>query len=124
MENRTVYCSTRRFEGDDVTKTKLTLDFSQVTETELIEYAIDALVIKWQGAIRRKKDAKVPSEATYKVPKPGTRAAAQMLPFDALVMACGGNRELATSVVNKAGSVEKALELFKSVLEDFESDGE
>lgn len=124
MDNRIIYCSTRRFEGDDAVKTKLTLDFQNVSETDLIEYAIDALVIKWQGAIRRKKDAKVPSEATYLVPKPGTRAAAQMLPFDALVMACGGNKELALSVVNKAGSVEKALELFKAVLEDFESEGE
>lgn len=74
MENRTVYCSTKRFEGDDATKTALTLDFSQVTEKDLVEYAIDALVIKWQSAIRRKKDAKVPTEATYVVPKPGTRA--------------------------------------------------
>jgi len=78
MENKTIFCSTKRFEGDDATKTKLTLDMSNVSETELVEYAVDALVIKWQASIRRKKDVKVPTEATYIVPKPGTRAATQM----------------------------------------------
>ena len=84
MENRTVFCSTKRFEGDDAVKTKLTLDMSNVSEAELVEYAIDALVIKWQASVRRKKDAKVPTEATYNVPKPGTRAAAVMSDEDML----------------------------------------
>lgn len=78
MENRTVYCSTKRFEGDDAIRTKLIIDMSKVTETDLVEYAIDALIIKWQASIRRKKDAKIPTEATYIVPKPGTRAQATM----------------------------------------------
>ncbi len=82
MDNRTVYCSTKRFEGDDAIKTKLTLDMSNVTETELVEYAVDALVIKWQASVRRKKNAEVPTEATYVVPKPGTRAVPVMSDSD------------------------------------------
>ena len=78
MDNRIVYCSTKRFEGDDAVKTTLTLDMSGVTEKELVEYAVDALIIKWQSSIRRKKSEKVPTTATYKVPKPGTRAATVM----------------------------------------------
>jgi hypothetical protein len=66
------------FEGDNAVRTRLTLDMSDVSETELVEYAVDALIIKWQASIRRKKTASVPTEATYIVPKPGTRAAAQM----------------------------------------------
>jgi hypothetical protein len=82
MDNKIVYCSTKRFEGDDAVRTTLTLDMSNVTEAELVEYAVDALVIKWQASIRRKKDAEVPTKATYLVPKPGTRAAAVMSPED------------------------------------------
>jgi len=78
MNNREVFCSTKRFEGDDAVKTKLTLDMSGVTEADLVEYATDALVIKWQASIRRKKNASVPTEATYVVPKPGTRASTVM----------------------------------------------
>ena len=74
VANKVVYCNTKRFEGDDATRTKLTLDFTGVTKDELVEYAVDALVIKWQSSVRRKKDEKVPAEATFKVPKPGTRA--------------------------------------------------
>lgn len=121
MENQTVFCSTKRFEGDDAVKTKLTLDMSNVTETDLVAYAVDALVIKWQSAIRRKKDVKVPTEATYMVPKPGTRSAATMTPFDALLLICGNNKDMALGIVNKAGSVEKALELFQGVLADYEA---
>lgn len=115
MDNKVVYCSTRRFDGDDAVKTKLTLDFSGVTEAELIEYAIDALVIKWQSAIRRKKAEKVPAEATYKVPKPGTRQTA-MTPFEMLVSLFGKERVL--QLVNKAGGeVDKVVKQFKALLE-------
>jgi hypothetical protein len=117
MENRIVYCNTKRFEGDDAVRTRLTLDFADVTEKDLVEYAIDALVIKWQSSIRRKKDEKVPTEATYKVPKPGTRAAATTTPFDALCI-IAGSKELALKLVNKAGSVEKALALFKAIIDE------
>ena len=115
MDNRIVYCSTRRFEGDDAVKTKLTLDMSGVSEAELVEYAIDALIIKWQASIRRKKGESVPTEATYKVPKPGTRAAATMTPFEMLTSIFG--KEKALELVTKAGSVEKAVEVLKGFIE-------
>ena len=99
LENRVIYCNTRRFAGDDAVKTKLTLDMSGVTKDDLIEYAIDSLVIKWQTSIRKKKNASVPSEATYKVPKPGTRAAAEM-----------SDEEMLMALAKKFGSVEKVEE--------------
>ena len=114
MENKTIFCSTKRFEGDDATKTKLTLDMSNVSETELVEYAVDALVIKWQASIRRKKGEVVPTEATYKVPKPGTRAAATLSPFEMLTSIFGKDKAL--QLVNEYGSVENVVEALKDFL--------
>ena len=110
IANRVVACKTRRFEGDDATMTNLTLDFSAVTKDDLIEYAIDTLVIKWQNSIRRKKDAIVPKAATYKVPKPGVRMAATMTPFEMLVGLFGKDKALL--LVNKAGgNVENVIKM-------------
>jgi len=103
------------FEGDDATKTKLTLDFANVSEQELVEYAIDALVIKWQNSIRRKKNSKIPTEATYVVPKPGTRAAATLTPYQMLEALFG--KEKCLDLVNKAGGdVDAVIEMFKSII--------
>lgn len=125
-QNKVVYCNTKRFDGDDSVRTKLTLDFSNVTEADLIEYAVDALVIKWQNSIRRKKESKVPAEATYIVPKPGTRAVAASTPFDALCTITTGmvggdaakGKQLALDFINKSGSVEAALLTFQNLIED------
>jgi len=114
MENREVFCSTKRFEGDDAVKTKLTLDMSGVSETELVEYAVDALIIKWQSSVRRKKNESVPTTATYKVPKPGTRAAAVVTPFEMLTSIFG--KEKALQLVNEYGTVEKVVEALKDFL--------
>lgn len=103
VENQVVYCNTKRFEGDEATRTKLTLDFSNVTKDELVSYAIDALVIKWQASVRRKKTEKVPTEATYVVPKPGTRTAAVM-----------SDEQMLAALVKKygpAGALEKLQEM-------------
>uniref|UniRef100_A0A6M3KQQ5 Uncharacterized protein n=1 Tax=viral metagenome TaxID=1070528 RepID=A0A6M3KQQ5_9ZZZZ len=121
MKDRVVYCSTKRFEGDDAVKTSLTLDMSGVTETDLVEYAIDALIIKWQASIRRKKDVEVPTVATYKVPKPGTRAAAVMSPFEMLVIQFG--QERADWMVAKFGSAEDAVEALQKQLDEMEAEG-
>ena len=118
LADRVVACKTRRFEGDDAVMTSLTLDFSGVTKDDLVEYAIDALVIKWQSSIRRKKDVTVPKTATYKVPKPGVRAAATLTPFEMLAGLFGKDRALA--MVNKAGSVEKVIEMLGIVTEEVE----
>lgn len=122
MENRTVYCSTKRFEGDDAVKTALTLDFSNVSEKDLVEYAIDSLVIKWQNAIRRKKDAAVPTKATYLVPKPGTRAAQAMSKLDMLYSLFG--KEKVIALINKAGGdVDGVIAQFDALLDDMEAEG-
>lgn len=72
MENRTVLCSTT---VNDVTyKTKLTLDFSKVTQDDILQYAIRSLVIRVQDTWRR-KEAKPPAEFTFQVQSPGTRYA-------------------------------------------------
>lgn len=123
MENVVVYASTAMFKGADAIKTKLTIDMSDLTEQDLIEYAVDSLKIKWQSSIRRKKDSVIPAEATYKAPRAGTRSAPQMLPMDALVMVCGGNKELAIALSNKAGGADKALAMFQNIAADMEADG-
>jgi hypothetical protein len=121
MDNRVVFCSTKRFEGDDAVRTELTLDMSGVTAEELVEYAIDALIIKFQASIRRKKDANVPTKATYRVPKPGTRATATLSPFDMLVKQFGMDR--ANWAVAKFGTAEAAVEALQKVLDEMESEG-
>lgn len=75
---KVVAVNTRMFQGDDATRTNLTIDASALSEEEMFEYVIDSAVIKWQSAIRRKKDSVIPREATYIVPKPGTRSVATM----------------------------------------------
>ena len=53
-------------------RTQLTMDFKEVSDTDILGYAIDALVVKWQAKVRRA--GHVPAEDTYIVPKLGTRA--------------------------------------------------
>jgi hypothetical protein len=114
-----VYCSTRRFEGDDAVRTKLTLDFSSLTEQDVIDMAIDSAVIKWQGAIRRKKNEKVPSEATYVVPRPGSRTAPTMSKLDMLYNVFG--KEKVIGLINKAGGdVDAVVEKLTALLDEME----
>mgnify|MGYP003609396437 CR=1 FL=1 len=69
-----VTCSTRRYMGDDAVETELTLDYSNIRLDELITKAIKSDVISWQASYRNKTTAtKVPTSATYVVPKPGRR---------------------------------------------------
>lgn len=118
MEKKVVvYCNTKRFEGDDAKRTKLTVDFSGLTEDDILSMATDSAVIKWQASVRRKKDALVPSEATYVVPKPGTRAAIAMTPFEMLVQLFGKDKVIA--LVNEAdGDIDAVVEKFKSILDE------
>lgn len=116
-----VYVSTRMFEGDDPVKTKLTIDVSSLTDQDILEYAVDSLKIKWQNALRRKKDSKIPAEATYVAPKPGSRSAPTLTPYQALEVAFGKERMLA--LVNAAnGDVEAVIKKFQCLLNDVEED--
>jgi len=70
-----VILKTKRFEDDDAVETKLTLDYSQCTIEDLLAKAIKSDKISWQASFRNKKadNISIPAEATYVVPKVGTR---------------------------------------------------
>jgi hypothetical protein len=65
---------TKATEDDTAVETILTLDFSSLSEDDVYEIAAQSAVIKWQGNARRAKE--IPTTATYKVPRPGTRGSA------------------------------------------------
>ena len=118
MEKKVVvYCNTKRFDGDDAVRTKLTVDFSGLTDEDILSLATDSAIIKWQAGIRRKKDAIVPTEATYVVPKPGTRAATTMTPLEMLIQLFG--KEKVMALINAAGGdVDSVIEKFKGLLDE------
>lgn len=69
-------CETKRFKDDDGIKTELTLDCSDLNQRDFIEYALQSLVIKWQGnarrnALKQEGAVAIPAKAFWKVPKPG-----------------------------------------------------
>lgn len=64
--------STKAFAEGDAVLTELTLDFEGLSNEDILEIAAQAAVVKWQGTARKLKV--IPSVATYKVPKPGTRS--------------------------------------------------
>ena len=113
MEKKvTVTCRTRRFEGDGETVTELTLDFSDLSEEDIFNMAADSAVIKWQAAARRaalKKDGAVaiPTQATYIVPKPGTRATGEV----------SAEKAVKTILRKAGGDAAKALELMREMME-------
>ena len=90
--------STRAFEGGDAVNTQLTMDFSDLTSEDILSIAVQAVVIRWQGQARRAKCA-IPTVATYKVPKPGTRAAVD--PFEAILRIAGGDPEKAIAMLRE-----------------------
>lgn len=115
LTNRVVYCSTAMYKGGEAAKTALTLNFANVTKDDLIEYAIDTLIIKWQNSIRRNKNiVTAPSKATYLVTKPGTRAGVQMTKLDMLYSLFG--KEKVIALINKAGGdVDAVVAQFESM---------
>ena len=98
-----VTCSTKRFEGDDAVQTTLELDFSKLTDADILQMAVDSAVIKWQSAARRAALKKVnpvaiPKEATYEVQRPGTRATGEVSmdkAFERIVKAFSGDMDKA-----------------------------
>lgn len=122
LKNREVVCDTSVYKDGPKTRTNLTLDFSGVTKDDLVEYAIDSLVIKWQAGARRaalkaENAVPIPTKATYKVPKPGTRATVTMTPFEMLCGVFGKEKVLA--LVNKAGGdIDSVIEQFKALIEE------
>lgn len=79
MEKKVIaHCDTAMFKDGPQTRTKLTIDYSNLTDDEVRYYADDSCIIKVQNSWRRKKNSKIPAEFTYIVPKPGSRAAVVM----------------------------------------------
>jgi hypothetical protein len=110
-EKRVVACNTRMFAGDDPKQTTLTIDFSDVELSDIIEYATDSLVIKWQNALRRKKGTVVPATATYKVPKAGVRSVSTLSQEDMLRKVLGN--EKVDELIELCGSIEEVIESLK-----------
>ena len=54
-------------------RTNITIDMTNLTDSEILEIAVGACVIKAQATLRRA--GKIPAEFTYVVPKPGTKVA-------------------------------------------------
>jgi len=90
--------STKAHEDADAVVTELTLDFTGLTPEDIQEIAAQAAVIKWQGSARRAKCA-IPTRATYKVPRPGTRATVD--PFEAILRIAGGDPEKAIAMLRE-----------------------
>jgi hypothetical protein len=84
--------STKLYAEGDAVITNLTLDFSGLTQDDILEIACQAAIVKWQSNARRGKA--IPTIATYQVPKPGTRGTVQVTP---------------EALVAKFGSIEQAI---------------
>ena len=69
---------TKAFVDGDEIETTLTLDFSNLSDDEVMELAVKSAVINWQSNARRAK--LIPAKTTYVVPKPGTRSTAPITP--------------------------------------------
>ena len=90
---------TRAFADGDEIETTLTLDFTNLTDDEVMDMAVKSAVINWQANARRAKV--IPNEATYIVPRPGTRSAAVATP-EALLKAFGGDVDKAIEALMNA----------------------
>lgn len=106
---------------DDQVEVSRTLDMSQLTDEDILSYALDSIIILSQAADRRnalKKDEKgkisgeIPTTGTYLVPRPGQRATAD--PMSKLVKVLG--KERAEAAVAKHGSAERVIEIMKDLI--------
>ena len=103
------WISTKKDEESVAVKTLLTIDLSGLTFEHLLEYALMAIVVKFQGWIRKQKGA-IPEKYTYKVPVPGTRGAVDT--FEVKVktfMEMGFEREVAEKLAEDPTLIRKAL---------------
>ena len=79
---------TKKDKSSTSIKTALTVDLTNLDLDDIQTYALQTIVVKWQGITRRK--GTIPTVDTYIVPRPGTRAtvnpehAARMLPVEQL----------------------------------------
>ena len=70
--SRVMYCSTKKFAGDDAIKTTLTVTFKNWTLGDFINHAAEKSVVPWQGTKQaRKADGEIPATAEYFPNPPG-----------------------------------------------------
>lgn len=76
--------NTKQDKDSHAVRTALTIDFTGATPEILQEIATSAIVIKWQGQVRKNG---IPSQASIKAIdyRPGTRLTPQPLTFDQLL---------------------------------------
>ena len=75
--------STKADKNSTPVQTKLTVDWTGVTEEILKEIALSSIVIKWQGQVRKNG---IPASAEIKAVdyRPGTRLTTTVVTFDQL----------------------------------------
>jgi hypothetical protein len=95
-----VYPKTRVIAEGEQIETALTIDLCNLTEQDIMAYAIDSLTIKWQALAR--KGSVVPTEATYIPNKPGTRNTT-------------GVDITPAKLIKRFGSIEKAIEALSAL---------
>lgn len=115
-----LYVGTALYKDGPQTKTKLKVDFSGLSDEDIIEMATDSAVIKWQASARRaalKKEnaTPIPNEATYIVPKPGTRASGTVSDEAALARIVGPEKAKAL-ITAAGGDAKKAFEKIRALL--------
>jgi len=101
---------TAPYEGGPETETELTIIFDGLTVGDVIDYAVNSIIIKRQGkyrreAMRKENAVPIPKKDTYEVPKIGTRATGEV-----------STEKAVKTILRKAGGdVSKAMEMLKAM---------
>lgn len=99
MHKITRLITTKAFADGDAVATELTINFTGLSQEDILEVATRAAVVSWQSNARRMKI--IPKTAEYMVPKPGTRSSGALTP---------------ESLVQRYGSVDAAIEALKALM--------
>ena len=103
------WISTKKDEESVAVKTLLTMDLSGLTWEHILEYALGAIVVKYQGWVRKQKGA-IPEAFTYKVPVPGTRTSVDAHEVKVKTfMEMGFERSIAERLAENPALIRKAL---------------
>lgn len=109
----------RAYAEDDVMEVSRILDLSQLSEDDIMSYALDSIIILSQASDRRnatKKDNAIPirTTGTFVVNKPGSRGTVSA--ESRLVKALG--KDTAELAITKFGSAEAALDALKALIKE------
>ena len=109
----------KAYAEDDVMEVTRILDLSNLSEDDIMSYALDSIIILSQASDRRnatKKEGAIPIRATgtFKVNKSGSRGTVSA--EAKLVKALG--KETAELAITKFGSAEAALEALKALIKE------